>query len=191
MFRNPVILSLALLVVLSACGAAATATEAPGLPIEIPTTIPTETPASRLVYSFETVPYRDEAIGFEFDYPVRWTSSGLQTLGDRADLLEFTAPEGQVLSLVLYRWEPVGDLPAYLTQRRLAWEASGSTVLVEESLTLAGGWPGASFILQVQDGSYWFVAYAPVGERYLEFSSPAGYDLLQGIVSTLRPVNRP
>jgi hypothetical protein len=135
--------------------------------------------------------YRNDVLGFAFDYPARWIPSDLVAIGDRADQVEFTAPEGQVLSLVIYRWDPVGDLQAYLDHRKSAWDASGMTVLVDESLTLASGWPGASLILKNQDGSLWYVGYVPVGDRYLEFSSSASYDLLRAIVTTVRPVVAP
>jgi hypothetical protein len=187
LFFLPLILTLAL----TACsGSAAIPTAIPTIPLatQIPTAIPGPTP---VLLALDAATYRNDALGFEFDYPARWIPSDLVTIGDRADQVEFTAPEGQVLSLVIYRWDPVGDLQAYLDHRRSAWDASGMTVLAEQSLTLAGGWSGVSLILQNQDGSWWYVGYVPVGDRYLEFSSSAGYDLLREIVSTIRPVTAP
>jgi hypothetical protein len=183
----PVILTLAL----AACsGSAAIPTAIPTVSTatQIPTAILEPTP---VLLSFEASTYRNDVLGFAFDYPARWIPSDLVTLGDRADQVEFTAPEGQALSLVLYRWDPVGDLQAYLDHRKSAWDASGTIVLVEESLTLADGWSGVSLILQNQDGSWWYVGYVPVGDRYLEFSSSASYDLLKAIVSSIRPITAP
>lgn len=191
MKRSLVFLPLILTLTLAACsGSAATPTAIPTVPLA--TQKPTETPEpAPVLLSFEAATYWNDVLGFAFDYPARWIPSDLVTIGDRADQVEFTAPEGQVLSLVLYRWDPVGDLQAYLDHRKSAWDASGTTVLVEESLILAGGWPCTTLILQNQDGSWWYVGYLPVGDRYLEFSSSAGYDLLRAIISTVRPVTAP
>ena len=160
--------------------------------------LPTETPIPQP--AFEATTYRDDEAGFEFDYPVGWTfdpgehqSRGYYVQfyswdwqpGDPIDPL----PEGgTVLSITIQLWDPKNDLEAFINQRKLAWDSSGTSILSEERLTLAGDRPAAQFVVQGVDGSQAFFLLTTNGEDYLVLSGNGDLSLLAEIVKTLRPI---
>lgn len=162
------------------------------------TPIPTEMPVPQL--AFEAATYRDEEAGFEFDYPVGWAfdpgehqSRGYYIQfyswewqpGDQIDSL----PEGEtILSVTLQLWDPKNDLEAFINQRKLAWDASGISILSEERLTLAGDRPAAQFVVQGSDGSQAYFLLTTNGEDYLVLSGNGDLSLLAEIAQTLRPI---
>jgi hypothetical protein len=187
--------SLLILFLLSAC--------APSTPIIQPTlpaveTVPTlPPPATAVALPFEPATYRDEANGFELDYPSGWTldpNSVIGTRGSQAQLFspgttaETMAQGGARLSIVVYDWEPKGDLAAFVAQRRAAWDASGFKVMNGSVTSLADGRPASDFFIEPPDGSLSFFLFTPVGDRYLQLAGEGDLALIETIARTLRPL---
>lgn len=159
---------------------------------------PTETPVQ--VLAFVATTYRDEAAGFEFDYPAGWAfDSGEQHSrgyyvqfyswdwqpGDQIDSL----PEGEtILSVTVQLWDPKNNLEAFIDQRKLAWDSSGISILSEERLFLAGDRPAAQFIVQGVDGAQTFFLLTTNGDNYLVLSGNGSLNLLAEIAHTVRPI---
>jgi hypothetical protein len=161
-----------------------------------PTSAPTERPVPAL--SFEPATYRDDAGGFEFDYPADWSFdpgehqsrgyfvqfySWVWKPGDPVDPL----PDGgTVLSVTVQLWDPKNDLEAFVNQRKLAWDASSISILSEERITLTGDRPATQFVVQGIDGSQSFFLLTTNGENYLVLSGYGDLNLLANIAHTLR-----
>ena len=151
--------SLLILFLLAAC-APSTPVVQPALPaVETAPTLPPPTAAVAL--PFEPATYRDEANGFELDYPSDWSldpNSVIGTRGSQAQLFspgttaEMLAEGGSRLSIVVYDWEPKGDLGAYVAQRRLAWDSSGFKVMNGSMTALADGRPASDFFIEPPGG---------------------------------------
>ena len=122
--------------------------------------------------------YTDEAGGYSFDYPSEWMLDSI-VLGSRAPggyqltswahdpgMISEVQPGGTVMNIYIQLWEPHNDLDAFTAQHTLGWEASGTTVLSEESFTLANGQPAREFVLQGPDGVQSYILYATLGENY-------------------------
>ena len=160
--------------------------------------IPTETPVP--LPAFTATTYRDEEAGFEFDYPADWAfDSGEQHSrgyfvqfyswewqpGDQIDSLS----EGEtMLSVTVQRWDPKNDLDAFVDQRKMAWDSSGSSILSEGRLILAGNRPAAQFIIQGVDGAQAFFLLTTNEDDYLVLSGNGDLSLLAEIVHTVRPI---
>lgn len=168
--------------------------------ISEPTETPPPTETSILQPAFEAMTYRDDEAGFEFDYPAGWAfdpgehqSRGYYVQfyswdwkpGDPIDPLP---AGGTILSVTVQRWDPKNDLEAFVNQRKLAWGASGISILSEERLTLAGDRPSAQFTVQGVDGSQAFFLLTTNGENYLVLSGDGDLGLLADIAHTLRPI---
>lgn len=162
------------------------------------TSVPTKTPAP--APAFQGTTYKDEAAGFEFDYPAGWAFDGgeAQSRGSYVqfyswdwkpgDPIEPLPAGGTVLTVTNQLWDPKNDLAAFINQRKLAWDASGISILSEEHLVLAGDRPAAQFIIQGLDGEQAFFLLTTNGENYLVFSGNGDLSLLADIAHTLRPV---
>jgi len=162
------------------------------------TPLPTETPIPQP--AFEAMTYRDGEAGFEFDYPAGWTfdpgehqSRGYYVQfyswdwqpGDPIDPL----PDGgTVLSVTVQLWDPKNDLEAFINQRKLAWDASGISIISEELLFLVGDRPAAQFTVQGVNGSQAFFLLTTNGEDYLVLSGNGDLDLLAEIAHTVRSI---
>ena len=83
-------------------------------------------------------------------------------------------------------WDPKNDLEAFIAQRKLAWESSGTALLSEERITLNGDWPAAEFIAQGVDGVLSYFLFTTIGEQYLTLSGNGDLALLAEIAHTLR-----
>lgn len=176
----------------------ATATQE--IPTSEPTALPTptETPVPLPVADMAT--YRDEANGFEFDYPAGWAFDGGegQSRGSYVqfyswdwkpgDPIDPLPPGGAILTVTNQLWDPKKDLEAFINQRRLAWEASGISILSEERLTLAGDRPAAQFLVQAVDGAQAYFLLTTNGENYLVLSGSGDLNQLAEIARTLRPI---
>ena len=169
------------------------------LPLPSSTSEPTHTSEpTQPPISFDAATYRDEAAGFEFDYPAGWAFDGgeKQSRGyyvqfyswnwQPGDVVEVIPAGETVLSLIVNLWDPKNDLEAYLDQRKLAWDSSGIEVLSEERVTLNGEWPAAQFIVQGADGLQSFSLFTTLGDQYLTLSGSGDLDLLAEIAHTLR-----
>lgn len=165
----------------------------------VPTDAPTEAvPSAKLpAASFDAQTYIDEKFGFAFEYPSGWTVTE-PTGGERGTQVQFlsspdianaaTLPEGATrLSATVYNWDPKNDLTAYVAHRKTAWDASGFTILEEQSRTLELGLPAVQFTIQTSEATSVFL-FAPIGDRYLELSGEGDLDLVKEMVQRVRPV---
>jgi hypothetical protein len=165
-----------------------------------PTTIPlpSETPVP--APAFEAATYRDEVAGFEFDYPVGWAFDGgeAQSRGSYVQFYSWDWQPGQpvdplpeggtILTVTNQLWDPKNDIEAFVNQRKLAWEASGISILSEERLTLADGRPAAQFVIKALDDTQAYFLLTTNGENYLVFSGNGDLDVLANISQTVRPI---
>jgi len=196
---------------LAACAAPIASTlvpEATSVPVEsnmpAPNTSVTETvvnPQGKLrAPSFESQTYINETVGFALEYPAHWTVQESK-LGDRASqALLLSAPEiaelaavpvGETrVAIVVYQWDPKNDLTAYLDNRKIAWEASGLTILDEEPLTLDLGLAAVRITLQATDGSTMPFLFAAIGDHYVSISGEGDLVLVQEIMQYLRPISK-
>jgi hypothetical protein len=150
------------------------------------------------VTSFESQVYVDEAAGFALDYPAGWMVHEAM-IGPRGSQVQFLSspdlvdaaelPEGATrVSATVYQWDPKNDLAAYVVQRKIAWDASGFTVLEEEQLVLELGLPAVLIRLQVPDTTTVFLI-AAIGGQYLVIGGEGDMDLVEEIALRLRPVS--
>ena len=198
-----VTLIIPLLLALAACAGASTAVPETPLaptateqatapqPTAEPTAAATEEPTAQTeappepALSFEPATYRDEANGFEFDYPADWQLSDQGVLGDRGSQALLISNGETRLAITVYLWDP-NDLDAYVENRKQAWSASGFSILLEEPLVLEGGHPAVRFVVQTAEGEQAFFFFTTVGERYLELSGTGDPALLAEITQTVR-----
>jgi subtilisin family serine protease len=135
--------------------------------------------------------YRDEATGFEFDYPATWTTSALVALEGGETQVQFTAPDGATMSLIVHRWNPANDLNAYVAYRTESWLGAGMSVLLQEPMTLAGDRPGGRFVVQTTASEQTFFFFTAFGDSYLELNGLGDPTLLTNIASTVRTIETP
>lgn len=135
----------------------------------------------------ETALYEDSAAGFAFDYPATWMVSGGES-GDRGALTLLSAPDGTRLDVSVLAWDPKNDLAAYVATRKVAWDASGITIVEEEPWILSSGQPAIQFVVRGADGSDGFFLFTALDERYLTLSGSGNLDALDAIGKSLRIV---
>ncbi len=169
---------------------AATASVAP---TEIP--LPSETPAPTATATISVNTYVDQSAGFQLTYPVSWTlipNTPIGTRGSQALLLSpgTTAEklgDGSRIAIVINKWDPKNDLNAYLAMRKSAWEASGSKIVEETELKLAGDRLAEGLIVQSTDGQQVFILLTTAGEDYLQIVGEGDLTLTRGIALSLSP----
>ncbi|MEZ4662756.1 MAG: SH3 domain-containing protein [Caldilineaceae bacterium] len=61
--------------------------------------------------------------------------------------------DGTQLDVSVLAWDPQNDLDAYVATRKIAWEASGITILQADEWTLSSGQPSLRFIVRGSDGA--------------------------------------
>jgi hypothetical protein len=201
MTRISIILAALIALTLGACGGAPsepTAAETDHLPtaaVLITEAAPTQEPAPTATappqepaLSFEPATYRDEAGGFELDYPSDWGAPVQVQAGERASIVQLSDGGQPVLDIVLQRWDPKYDLGAYVGTRKEGWEASGFTITSEETFTLADGSEAARFIIETPEKQLAFFFVTPVGDRYLQLTGAGDLNLLIEISSTVRRI---
>ena len=141
--------------------------------------------------------YKDEASGFQLTYPVDWTLDPSKPLGSRASqalllspgtTAESLADGGSRVSIVIYTWDPTNDLSAYVTRRKAAWNASGTTIIEEKELILAGGIQAVSFIVENTNKQRDFILIATMREKYLEIAGQGNLEVIEEIAQTMSPV---
>lgn len=205
---------LILFFVLAACnapGRAEPTAAAPVLPTTAPTTAPspelrtpetTSAPATAPIatatqLSFTPATYTDEQAGFALDYPAAWTlapSSQVGVRGGQALLLspgataETLANGSTRVSITTYIWDPKNDLDAYVTQRKVAWDASGFAITREEQWQLADGRRAYVFTVQTPEQPT-FMLLTTIGQDYLQIGGEGDAALVEEIAHTLRPLN--
>ena len=143
---------------------------------------------------------RDEAAGFEFDYPAGWTvdSGERQSRGyyvqfyswdwKPGDPIDPLPEGGTALSVTVQLWDPKNDLEAFINQRKTAWDASGISIQSENHLTLAGDRPATEFTVQATDGAQAYFLLTTNGDDYLVISGNGDLKVLAEIAHTLRPI---
>lgn len=164
----------------------------------VPTEAATATlaPESTGTMAAEIATYRDDANGFELDYPAGWTNIGGEG-GSRGAYIQIVSwenpsssfdqiPEGgTLLQIAVYQWEPVRDLDARVDMRRRSITDSGNSILEENTLTLASGVIGVRMLVQSSQGESLFF-FTTLDDRYLELSGDGDIAALDAIVQTLR-----
>lgn len=175
-----------------------TAPPMPPPPTETPAPEPTPTAAGP---AFETMTYRDEVAGFAFDYPAGWVVGPIEqyarggitafTSWQRpADVLPDEAPAGETrMDATVQLWDPQGDLPAFIEQRRTAWDASGIEILSEAEWALSDGRPAQAFVISAVDGAQAYFFLTTLGDKYLVLSGSGDLALLEAIARTVRPLS--
>ena len=178
-----------------------TNTEAPQVAITTPAetlSIPTVSPTPESFSPKET--YQDTNNNFEFDYPAGWAfdKGEQQSRGyyvqfyswdwHPGDVVDITPPGETVLSVTVNYWDPKNDLEAFVNQRKLAWDASGISILSEERILLDGEHSATQFTVQGSDGSQAFFLFTTVGENYLTLSGNGDLKVLADIAHTIRTI---
>lgn len=148
--------------------------------------------------SFESQTYINESVGFALEYPAGWTVNE-QIIGPRGTQVQFlsapdiaelaTVPAGATrVTLMIYQWEPKNDLAAFLETRKVAWDASGFTILDEEPITLDLGLDAVRITLQSTDGVAVPYLFAAIGDQYLSISGEGDLVLVEEMMRYLRPI---
>jgi hypothetical protein len=151
--------------------------------------------------SFEAATYRNETSGFELDYPAGWVVGPDQQYS-RGGITPFTSwerptdvlpgenPPGETrFDATVQLWDPKGDLPAFLEQRRMAWDGSGIVVLSQEEWSLSDGRPVRAFVVAGSDGAQAYFFFTTIGDDYLVLSGSGDLALLAEIAHTVRPLH--
>ena len=93
------------------------------------------------------------------------------------------------MDVTVQLWDPKGDLPAFINQRMLAWEASGIAIAAEESWTLSDSRPARAFVVSGADGAQAYFFFTTIGDDYLVLSGSGDLALLAEIAHTVRPIS--
>jgi len=148
--------------------------------------------------SFESQTYLNESVGFAMEYPVGWTVNE-QVIGSRGTQIQFlsapelaelaTVPAGATrITLMIYQWDPKNDLAAYMESRKVAWDASGFTILDEEPITLDLGLEAVRITLQATDGVTFLYQIAALNDQYIVISGEGDLILAEELMRYLRPL---
>ncbi|MBI3166821.1 MAG: hypothetical protein HYZ24_19215 [Chloroflexi bacterium] len=210
MKTNIKILSILLILTLSACGSAP-ATEvivATSPPVENSMPVPGANPIEMVVAppqgkipapSFESQPYINESLGFILDYPIGWVAQET-VLGERGsqvvlasslDLVEAAPmPEGgSRVTATTYVWDPQNDLAAYVEHWKGVWTSSGFAILDEEPTILDLGLAAVRITVQTPEATMPYLITALNG-KYLVLTGEGDVALVTEIISRLRPTNQ-
>jgi hypothetical protein len=150
---------------------------------------------------FAAAIYRDETAGFELSYPETWTLDDVDpavkesgrgyyaqlTSWEHApgELPEVNPPGSSRLDIVVQRWDPKNDLPAFIDVRKTAWEASGFTLVSEVERTLPDGRAAVQFVVQTAEGEQASFLLSANEEIYVVVSGTGDLALLDQIGQTL------
>jgi hypothetical protein len=137
--------------------------------------------------SFQAATYRDEEAGFAFDYPAEWTFEDMGE-GSRGRVVQYAPPQGTSMSVSVLRWDPVGDLDAFVEVRQQAWSSSGTDVVSHEAFILEGGREAVAFVVQTVVDEQAFFMFTTAGDRYLALAGEGDIELLKEIALTVRPI---
>lgn len=167
----------------------ATATSAASPPTPVPSTTPTEqaisTPAI-VKLTFKAQTYRDEASGFELDYPDGWDPPQLLERQARGSIVQASLNGQVMLDIVTLQWDPANDLEAYTEVRERAFEGSGFTILGKEQVGLGEDWRGLEYRVETLNGDQAYFFFTTLGDQYLQLSGSGDLDQLAAIASTVR-----
>jgi hypothetical protein len=170
----------------------------PTAPPQAPTSIAAATPMSTApAPSSAAAVYKDDANGFELDYPSDWSVSPNTVIGSRGSQAQLLSPGATAeqlpvgasrVGITVYLWDPKNDLAAYVDHRKLAWQSGTQTIESQEDGALAGGRQEVDFIVSGADGARAFFLLTTLGDRYLEIAGEGNLELTREIARTLRPV---
>lgn len=141
--------------------------------------------------------YQDGNANIQFAYPQDWTVSPDQVIGERGaqaallspgSSLEALTDGGTRIILTTYLWDPKNDLTAYIAQRKIAWEASGFTVLGEESIDLEDNRSLLIFTVVTAEKETVLFAFTNSGENYLQIFGDGDLQLCREIMNTIEPI---
>ena len=179
-------------------GCAGTATVTPPPPTLPSSTSTATSPAPSDTPGTAVRTYRDDSYGFTFDYPADWMVDAV-TLGDRAPaayqltswkhepgMVSEVPPGGTIMNIGIQRWDPKGDLDAYVAQRKSAWVASGLTLSAEEEIMLANGNRAmVGVVTEPQEGQGYFL-FTVLGEDYLFATGDGDVESLALVARSIR-----
>jgi hypothetical protein len=161
--------------------------------IELAVTATSE-PAPSITLSYAPVFFEDTEGRFSLRYPEDWTIGPEQQIGDRGSQtvllshgssVESIAENGSRVVIVRYDWDPQNDLAARVAQRKIAWEASGFTILQESTRSLQDGREVVDLVIRTVDNHEVLFSLTTIGDRYLEISAEGDLNLCQEILGTL------
>lgn len=168
------------------------------IPSDPPDVIQTATLApvpTQTQISFIPTTYRDEINDFQLDYPAGWTLIPFEQIGSRAGQAQVYSPGSTAETLIaggtrftisVYEWDPKNDLPAYVNQRKIAWDASGQKIISESEGVLLEGRKEMHFIVESPQKEQAFFLYATIGEKYLQIAGDGDLALIEEISRTMR-----
>ncbi len=185
------------LTILAACNQAEvpTPTATPTLLPELQFTETTQT-ATAEPTSFPMV-FKDEAANIQFSYPEGWIFAPEKVVGDRGSQsallspgssLEALAENGSRIVLTTNIWDPKNDLSAYVAQRKIAWEASGFTILSEETIKLTDNRDLVIFKVETLKKTQVLFAFTNSGENYLQLSGEGDLQLCREIMDSIQTI---
>ena len=148
--------------------------------------------------SFESQTYSNESVGFALEYPAQWIATE-STIGDRGSetlLLstpeiadQATLPPGATrVAINVNQWDPKNALAEYVDTRKVAWDASGFTIVEEEPITLDLGLAAVRFSVQSPDGVPVEYLFAAIGDQYVTISGEGDLELVKEMMRYLRPI---
>jgi len=94
--------------------------------------------------------------------------------------------DGTIMNILIQLWDPKADLPAFIAQRKAAWDASGIEIVSEADVTLASGQPAKEFVTVASDGSSGYFLFSVIGEDYLVASGNGDIELIRLVARSLR-----
>ncbi len=160
--------------------------------VEVPTLTPTIEAVPAL--SYPAVVYTDSTDRISFQHPSDWTIVPEEVIGSRGSqtvllspgsTIEALADGGSRIVLLRYQWDPKDDLSAWEAQRKLAWEASGFTILEESTRELEDGRPVVDLRMKTPDGTEMVLSLTTIGGLYMELNGTGNLELCREILGTL------
>lgn len=193
--------ALLILALLAACAPQADTTPPPA-PVDTEMPLPSSdgepVPVPTEMIAVQTASHTDSVRAYTFDYPAAWMLDSL-SFGERAPggyqltswthdpgMVSEVPADGTLMDIFVQLWDPKADLPAFIAQRRSAWEASSIEIVSEESLTLANGQPAVEFVTRALDGTLGYFLFTLNGEDYLIASGSGNLDLVRLTARSLR-----
>ena len=199
--KNKMILTASIFVLMMLFTACNAAVQTPATSSPEESTVPAFPTEDVLPTSAPSIPlttYEDTASGFTFDYPADWMLDSI-ILGERAPTgyqitswahdpgMVAEVPEGgTIINIAVQQWDPRGDLTAFIENRKLAWEASGITIMKEENLTLGNGLPAVIFVVIGADDVQGYFLMSTLGENYLVVSGSGDQAMIDLVARSVR-----
>ena len=142
------------------------------------------------------ITFQDMSHGIALGYPASWTQMEVQ-VGDRGSIVALASweispqnmdaiPSGETrMDISILQWEPL-DLDAYVQQRKIAWDASGITILDEKRSNLQSNLEVVEFQMVGANGEAAYFLFALINNRFVGLSGTGDQELIMNIGQTLR-----